>query len=108
MMDRHPLDPDPVPSTKAAAVLVLGVMAAATGPLVGGVAPAALALLLARSARAEMRASAGFLTGTRRLRAGTVLAWTGIGLAAVTIVIGLVAGLLSMVTAGSQFDSTGN
>ena len=41
---RHPMDPDPVRSTKAAAVLALGVAAVVTGPLVGGIVPATLGL----------------------------------------------------------------
>src|SRR5256886_17541261 len=60
---RHPLDPDPVRSTKAAAVLALGIVAALTGYFLGGLVPATLALLLARQARAEQVAAAGFLTG---------------------------------------------
>src|SRR2546423_14217846 len=67
---RHPLDPDPVRSTKAAAVLALGIVAALTGFFLGGLVPATLALLLARQARAEQVAAAGFLTGGPALRVG--------------------------------------
>src|SRR6185436_17223893 len=65
---RHPLDPDPVRSTKAAAVLALGVAAVVTGPLVGGVVPATLGVVLARQARQEILAGRGYLTGARHLR----------------------------------------
>src|SRR5256885_13204629 len=67
---RHPLDPDPVRSTKAAAVLALGIVAALTGFFLGGLVPATLALLLARQAHREQLAAAGFLTGGRALRIG--------------------------------------
>ncbi|GAA5178105.1 hypothetical protein GCM10023322_04380 [Rugosimonospora acidiphila] len=91
---RHPLDPDPVPSTKAAAVLALGVVAAITGFFVGGLIPAALALLMARDARREMSAAGGFLTGGRRIRTGVALAWVGIVLAACALVAAAIVGLL--------------
>src|SRR2546430_17163860 len=74
---RHPLDPDPVRSTKAAAVLALGIVAALTGFFLGGLVPATLALLLARQARAEQVAAAGFLTGGRGPRGGAAPARGG-------------------------------
>jgi hydroxylaminobenzene mutase len=91
---RHPLDPDPVRSTKARAVLALGIVAALTGFFLGGLVPATLALLMAREARAEQVAAAGFLTGGRALRAGVARAWVGIVLAATAVVIGSIIGLL--------------
>ena len=93
---RHPLDPDPVPSSKAVAVLALGVAAAVTGFFVGGLIPATLALLLARDARREMSAAKGFLTGGRRIRVGVALAWVGIVLAACALVLAAIVGLLHM------------
>lgn len=92
---RHPLDPDPVASTKATAVLVLGVVAVLLGPLVGGLVPAAVALGLARQARADLLASGGYLTGAERLRSGEVLALVGMGLAALTLVIAALAAILA-------------
>ena len=71
---RHPLDPDPVRSTKAAAVLALGVAAVVTGPLVGGIVPATLGFALAREARSDIRAGRGYLTGGRQIRLGLTLA----------------------------------
>ena len=91
---RHPLDPDPVRSTKARAVLVLGMVAALTGFFLGGLIPATLALLLARQARQERVASGGYLTGARPLRAGVRMAWLGIVLAATAVVIASIIGLL--------------
>jgi (hydroxyamino)benzene mutase len=91
---RHPLDPDPVRSTKARGVLALGIVAALTGFFLGGLVPATLALLLARQARAEQVAAAGFLTGGRALRVGVALAWVGIVLAATALVIASIIGLL--------------
>jgi hypothetical protein len=93
---RHPLDPDPVRSTKSVAVFVLGLVAALTGVLVGGVVPATVALLLLRQARREAYASGGYLTGAAWLRRGERLAWTGLLLAAATVVAALVLGLLHL------------
>ena len=106
---RHPLDPEPVRSTKAAAVLALGVAAVVTGPLVGGIVPAALGLTLARQAQSDLVAGQGYLTGARQLRIGMTLAWVGLGLAVVALVIASVIGLMSLadgVGAGQDFPST--
>ena len=97
---RHPLDPDPVRSGKASAVLWLGIVAAVTGFFVGGLVPATLALLLARDARTEMVAAGGYLTGGRRIRTGVALAWAGIVLAATAIVLAAIVGLLHMAAGG--------
>lgn len=106
---RHPLDPDPVRSSKAGAVLALGITAAVTGFFVGGLIPATLALLLARQTRAEMAAAGGFLTGGRSLRAGVVLAWLGICLAATALVIATIIGLLHMArSSGVNYGPTVN
>jgi (hydroxyamino)benzene mutase len=106
---RHPLDPDPVRSSKAAAVLVLGIVAAVTGFFVGGLVPATLALVLARQARAEIIAAGGFLTGGRALRVGVALAWVGICLAATALVLASIVGLLHMArTSGRDFAPTVN
>src|SRR5256885_13534455 len=93
---RHPLDPGPVRSGKASAVLWLGIVAAVTGFFVGGLVPATLALLLARDVRGEMVAAGGYLTGGRRVRTGVALAWTGIVLAATAGVLAAIVGLLHM------------
>ena len=92
---RHPLDPDPTRATKPAAVFGLGVLALVTGPLIGGLIPAVLALLLARESHRELVAADGFLLGARRLRNGVRLAWTGIVLALASLVILIIMGLLS-------------
>ena len=98
---RHPLDPDPARSTKARAVLALGIVAVLTGPLVSGVVPAILALLLARQTGAEMTAAQGFLTGRRLVRAGTRLAWLGIFLAAVVVLLAVMRALLGFAAGGA-------
>jgi hypothetical protein len=105
---RHPLDPDPVPSTKAGAVLALGVAAALTGAMIGGLVPATIALVLAREVRADLRAAGGFLLGSRRLRVGVALAWTGIVLAAAALVVAGVVGLLSLASYGRDYAPTVN
>ena len=57
-----------------------------------------LALILARSARADMIAAKGYLTGVRMIRVGTWLAWAGIVLALTALVIASVIGLLHVAT----------
>ncbi|WP_229400521.1 hypothetical protein [Micromonospora okii] len=91
---RHPLDPEPIRSTKARAVFALGLLGALTGLFVGGVVPATLALLLARQARREAYASGGFLTGGAWLRRGERLAWTGLVLVATSVVMAVVIGVV--------------
>lgn len=105
---RHPLDPDPVRATKARAVFVLGLVAVLTGPFVGGLVPASLAMVLARQARRQAYAAAGFLTGRHLIRRGELLAWAGIVLAAVTVVIAVVSGVVHLATApiGRDFAPT--
>jgi len=106
---RHPMDPDPVRSTKAAAVLALGVAAVITGPLVGGVVPATLGVVLARQARADLIAGRGYLTGARNLRVGLTLAWTGIALAVTALVVASVIGIISLANGVTQdFPDTTN
>jgi hypothetical protein len=92
---RHPLDPDPVRSTKSRAVFALGLVALLTGPLVGGVVPATVALLLARQARREAYASGGYLTGAAWLRRGERLARAGLLLASATLVAMIVLGVVA-------------
>ena len=70
----------------------------------GGLVPATLALLLAREARRERMASAGYLTGGRSIRVGVALAWVGIVLAATALVIASIVGLLHYADSrGSDF-----
>jgi hypothetical protein len=105
---RHPLDPDPIPSSKARAVFALGVIAALTGIFVGGLVPATVALLLAREVRGDLRSAGGFLTGGRRVRTGVALAWTGIVLAATSLVVATVLGLLNLAAGSHDFAPTVN
>ena len=108
-IERHPLDPEPVRSTKAAAVLALGIAAVVTGPVLGGVVPATLGLALARQARGDLAAGRGYLTGTRQVRAGTVLAWVGIGLAITALLLASVFGIIALAGGGGQdFPDTSN
>ncbi|GAA2363658.1 hypothetical protein [Dactylosporangium salmoneum] len=107
---RHPLDPDPVRATKASAVFGLGLLSVVTGPFLGGVIPATLALLMARESHRELVAADGFLLGARRLRSGVRLAWTGIVLAIAGLVVLAIIGLLHYARhrGGADFDSTVN
>lgn len=92
------------------AVLGLGVVALVTGPFVGGVIPATLALLIAREAARDIQAAEGFLLGRRRLRVGVRLAWIGMLLALATIVVAAIAGLLTLArqSGGHDFAPTVN
>lgn len=91
---RHPADPDPVASSKARAVWWLGLLALVFSPMLAGVVPALIALLLARETTDQMRASEGFLTGVRALRAGSRLARLALLVALTVVVVGVVVALL--------------
>lgn len=93
---RHPMDPDPEPSTKARAVFALGLMGFLTGAFVGGVIPATIALVLARQAARQAYAAGGYLTGSKWIRRGSRLAWAGIVLALTALVVAVIAGLLHL------------
>jgi hypothetical protein len=92
---RHPLDPDVEPSTKATAVLVLGITALLLMLCVGGAVPAVMALTLARTARAELRDAQGFLGGEGALRAGVMMAWIALATSLVVLVVLLIVVLLT-------------
>ena len=101
---RHPLDPDPVPASKARAVFALGLVGFLTGVFVGGVIPATVALLLARQASRDAYAAKGYLTGSAWIRRGRRLAWAGLVLAMATLVVAAIAGLLHLATVPSGAD----
>jgi hydroxylaminobenzene mutase len=98
------MDPEPVRSTKALAVFVLGLVGLLTGPLVGGVIPATIALLLARQAARQAYAAGGYLTGSALIRRGRRLAWGGLLLALTALVVLLIAGLLHLAVGPSGQD----
>src|SRR5690348_8858684 len=91
---RHPADPEPVRDTKALTAYVLGWIALVTGPLVGGVVPAVIALALARQARTDIDSSSGWRTGATLVVRGERLAWAGLGLAALAISVAVIIGVL--------------
>jgi hypothetical protein len=100
------MDPEPASSTKARAVFALGLTALLTGPLVGGVIPATVALLLARQTHRQQYAAGGYLTGNMWVRRGRKLAWAGIILALAALVVATIAGLLHVAgTPGQDFDT---
>jgi hypothetical protein len=80
----------PRPSSAATGALVLGIIGVVTAPLLGGVVPGVLAVLLASSARDEIRAAEGWLTGLRRVAAGRVLGWVAIWVA-ITMAVAMLA-----------------
>lgn len=104
---RHPDDPEPVVATKARAVWLLGLASLLTGPLVGGVVPATVALLLARQFRQDAYPAGGFLIGRSRVRLGERLAWTGILLAGVAVTVAVIVGMFQLTgsPAGSRFPA---
>jgi hypothetical protein len=85
-------------------VFGLGIAAVVTGPLIGGVIPATLALLLAREVRADIVGANGFLLGGRRVRLGVRLAWAGILLAVAAIVVASIIGLLTLARSAGGHD----
>lgn len=93
---RHPEDPEPVCATKARAVWWLGLVAVVTGPLVGGVVPATVALMLAGQVQRDAYAAGGYLTGASLARRGEWLAWVGIMLAVTALVAAVVVGLFQV------------
>lgn len=93
---RHPEDPQPQRASKARAVWWLGLAAVLTGPLVGGVVPATLALLLAGQFRGDAGPAAGFLTGASLVRRGERLARVGLVLAAAGITVAVVVGMFQL------------
>jgi hydroxylaminobenzene mutase len=100
------MDPEPTGSSKARAVFALGLAALITGPLVGGVIPATVALVLARQTHRQLYASGGYLTGSAWIRRGRRLAWAGIILALTALVVASIAGLLHLAgTPGQDFDT---
>jgi (hydroxyamino)benzene mutase len=103
---RHPMDPEPTGSTKARAVFALGLVGFLFGPLVGGVIPATIALLLARQTHRQQYAAGGYLTGSAFVRRGRKLAWAGLILALTALVVAMIAGLLQVAgTPGQDFDT---
>jgi hypothetical protein len=91
---RHPADPEPVRDTKAVAAYVLGWVALVTGPLIGGIVPAVVALALARQARTEIEAGAGWRTGAKLVTRSERLAWGALGLAILVIGVAVVIAML--------------
>jgi hypothetical protein len=100
------MDPEPIGSTKARAVFALGLVGFLLGPLVGGVIPATIALLLARQTHRQQYAAGGYLTGSAFVRRGRKLAWAGLILALTALVVAVIAGLLHVAgTPGQDFDT---
>lgn len=93
---RHPLDPDPVPATKAQAVRWLAIVALAFSPVLAGVVPAVVALVMARETVEQMRASGGFLTGTGPLLSGVRLVRLALLVSVAVVVIGVAVALLRL------------
>lgn len=71
----------------------LGLLSVLTGPLVGGIVPATVALALAAAFRREAYPAGGFLTGASVVRRGERLAWAGIVLVVLALVTAAVIGL---------------
>ncbi|WP_415646942.1 hypothetical protein [Stackebrandtia soli] len=86
---RHPRDPEPVPSTKAAAAFALGLVALVTAPVIGGVIPAVIALRLCDEADADIAESNGFLLGAARSRRARFFARLAFGVAGFVVVAGV-------------------
>ncbi|MEU5874507.1 hypothetical protein AB0A73_23465 [Glycomyces sp. NPDC047369] len=100
---RHPDDPEPVESTKVVAARMLAGVGAALSVFVGGAVPAVIALMLARQAEADIRASEGFLLGASRLPGIRRTAWAALGIAGAVVVAALLVWVVAMArSAGSD------
>jgi (hydroxyamino)benzene mutase len=99
---RHPDDPDTAPDTKAVAAFCLGLLGAATGWVLGGAIPATIALVLAGQGARELREGEGWRTGARFVTWARRLAWTGLGLAVISLVVLVSIHLLQDASAGQQ------
>ncbi|WP_211247820.1 hypothetical protein [Cryptosporangium arvum] len=106
--ERHPADPDEAPSSKAWAVLTLGVVGVLLMFCGGGLVPGLAGLALVRPARTEIAAAAGFLTGGKALRAGEILSWIAVAVSAIVIVVVVVGLLIGSVGDGPHYDENVN
>lgn len=93
---RHPDDPEPVESTKVVAARLLAGVGLALSLFVGGAVPALIALMLARQAEADIRASEGFLLGGSRLASVRRQAWIAVGIASAVVVAALLVWVISL------------
>jgi hypothetical protein len=85
------------------------VAAVVTGPVGGGIVPATIGLILAREARGDLIAGRGYLTGSRQLRIGRLLAFIGLGLAVAALLTASVFGLISLANGSAHdFPDTSN
>jgi hypothetical protein len=105
---RHPQDPEERRSSKAGAVLALGIVGLFLMLCGGGLAPAIAGLVLAGPARGEIRASAGFLTGERTIKAGTLMCWIALLVSVVVVVVVVVGLLISTVGSGPHYGENVN
>lgn len=89
----YPAYPQPLPtSSKANTVMVLGIVSLVSFfALCGiGIIPAVIALAMAPGARREIAAAGGALAGEGQVRAGVVMSWITVGLAALGLVVVIV------------------
>src|SRR5690606_17209581 len=101
---RHPDDPEPVRASKARAVWWLGLLALVTGPLVGGVVLATVALLLAGQFRREAYPAGGVVTGAGMGGGGERMAGFGIALAGTVVGAGVGVGAFQVAGAPPGTD----
>ena len=89
----YPAFPQPLPtSSKANTVMVLGIVSLVSFfALCGiGIVPAVIALAMAPGARREIAAAGGALAGEGQVRAGVIMSWITVGLAALGLVVVIV------------------
>lgn len=99
---RHPDDPEPVESTKLVAARMLAGLGFALSPFVGGAVPAVAALILARQAEADIRASEGFLLGGSRLPVIRRTAWIALGIAGAVVVAAVLVWVIDLARSAGQ------
>jgi hypothetical protein len=86
-------------------VLVLGILSLVLSFGCIGFALAIVALVMAPGAAREIRDSGGQLTGEGQLKAGKIMSWISLGLAAVGIVIFIVIVIATVASDTSSGDS---
>jgi hydroxylaminobenzene mutase len=92
------LPPAPAPRLASTARWAFGmsVLALALAPLLGGVVPAIVALVLVRAARHDLAPAQGWLLGDRTIARARVLAWCALVVAtavAITVTVSWLVGL---------------
>jgi hypothetical protein len=86
-----------ITNSKATASLVLGIIGIFMCPVVCSV----IAIILGSMAKSEIAASGGYQTGESNAKAGIILGWIGLALAAVSVMIVVIAVIVAAASAAA-------